>query len=128
MGLSSTPDAPPPDCDGHLAYVMWIARECHGLTWAEPYSAFEQDLRISGDDVDYFIENLENRYGDWVWTWPWQRFAQTNEGLSALFPVILIWQLATWPFRGSFEYPTKFERLELRHIAKILEAGEWVEP
>lgn len=128
MVLFSTPDPPPPECDGHLAYVMWIARESHGLTWAEPQSAFEQDLRISGDDVDYFVEKLQERYGDWVWTWPWHRFAQLNEGLSALLPFMLVWQLVSWPLRGRFNYPSKFERLELAHIAKVLEAGEWIEP
>jgi len=128
MALFSTPDQPPPERDRHLAYVMWIARECHGLTLAEPQSTFEQDLRISGDDACDFVENLQQRYGEWVWRWPWQRFAQLNEGLSALFPLILIWQLFTWPFRGSFEYPSEFERLTLAHIANVLEHGEWIEP
>lgn len=91
-------------------------------------SAVDQDLRIYGDDVTDFAEALAAEFGDQIWQWPWQRFAELNEGLSLLFPVMLVWQLLTWPVRGSFEYPSRFERLELGHIAKVIDAGHWLEP
>ena len=91
-------------------------------------SAVDQDMRISGDDVTEFAEALAQEFGDQVWQWPWQRFANLSEGLPLTFPIILIWQLITWPFRGAFEYPSPYERLELGHIAAVIERGHWVEP
>ena len=43
-------------------------------------------------------------------------------------PFIVIWQLLTWPFRGQFEPPSSFERLELGHIAAVIKKGEWFDP
>ncbi|MBS3928205.1 MAG: hypothetical protein KGZ65_07215 [Sphingomonadales bacterium] len=91
-------------------------------------SAIDQDIRIYGDDVTDLAEALAAEFGDQVWQWPWQRFAELNEGLSLLFPFMLVWQLLTWPVRGTFEYPSQFERLELGHIAKVIDAGQWLEP
>ncbi len=91
-------------------------------------SAIDQDIRIAGDDVTEFAEALAKRYGDQIWQWPWQRFALLDEGLSLWFPVMLIWQLISWPFRGAFQYPSPYERLELGHIAAVIEKGEWFEP
>ncbi|MFU7528246.1 hypothetical protein [Qipengyuania sp. ASV99] len=119
---------PPPESDGALAFVLWVVRESHGCTKAEPNSAIEQDLDIVGDDVDDFAQRLAERFGDHVADWPWQRFTDLNEGVSPLFPFALVWQLATWPLRSRFSYPSPFERLELSHIAFVLERGEWVDP
>ena len=91
-------------------------------------SAIDQDIRISGGDVTDLAEALAAEFGDQVWQWPWQRFAELNEGLSLLFPFMLVWQLLTWPVRGSFEYSSPFERLELGHIAKVIDAGQWLDP
>ena len=92
------------------------------------HSAIDQDLRISGEDVTELAEALAAEFGEQVWKWPWQRFAQLSEGLSLWFPVLLVWQLLTWPARGSFGYPSPFERLKLGHIAKAIDAGHWLEP
>ncbi|MBX9883637.1 MAG: hypothetical protein K2X68_01565 [Novosphingobium sp.] len=91
-------------------------------------SALDQDVRISGDDVTELVEALAREFGEQVWQWPWQRFALLDEGLSPFFLFQLTWQLVTWPFRGSFEYPSPYERLELGHIAKVIDAGHWLEP
>lgn len=91
-------------------------------------SAIDQDVGISGGDVEDLAEALAGEFGEWVWQWPWQRFALLDEGLSLLFPFLLIWQLLTWPVRGSLSYPSPYERLELGHIAKVSEAGHWLEP
>lgn len=92
------------------------------------HSAIDHDMGMSGGDVVDLIEALEREYGEWVWAWPWRRFVTLDEGLSPLFPFVLAWQLFTWPFRGSFEYPNPLERLELGHIAAVIDKGEWFEP
>lgn len=91
-------------------------------------SAIDQDVGISGDDVTELAEALAAEFGEHVWQWPWQRYAELSEGLSPFFPFMLVWQLSTWPFRGSFNYPSPCERLELGHIAGVIDRGEWFEP
>ena len=91
-------------------------------------SAIDQDVRISGGDVTEVAEALAEEFGEFVRQWPWARFANLHEGLSPFFPFMLAWQLVSWPFRGSFSYPSSFEGLELGHIAAVLDRGEWFEP
>ncbi len=91
-------------------------------------SAIDQDVRIVGGDVEDLAEAFAKEFGEQVWQWPWQRFADLNEGLPLTFPFQVIKQLLTWPLRGSFEYPSSFERLELGHIAAVIDHGEWFDP
>jgi hypothetical protein len=91
-------------------------------------SAVAQDIRIYGMDVWEFEEALTSEFGIAAHDWPWHRFAELSEGLGGCFPFTLLWQLLSWPFRGSFGYPSEFERLELGHIAAVIEKGEWFEP
>lgn len=119
---------PPSASEGALAYVLWVAREFQGCRKAQPGSAIEQDLDIVGDDIDDFALKLAERYGDWVAEWPWHRFSDLNEGVSPLFLFAVVWQLVSWPFRGRFSYPSQYERLELSHIATVLERGDWIDP
>ena len=113
-----------------LKRVIEITSRQTGVAAAKlnAHSAIDQDIRISGGDVTELAEALAEEFGDQVWQWPWQRFAHLDEGLSLLFPFMLTWQLLTWPIRGSFAYPSPFERLELGHIAKVIDAGHWLEP
>lgn len=113
-----------------LDKVVAMAAENSGIpaNRLSAVSAVDQDMGISGEDVTEFVEALACEFGDQVWQWPWQRFAQLGEGLSPLFPFMLIWQLVSWPFRGSFSYPSPYERLELGHIAAVIEKGHWAEP
>lgn len=113
-----------------LDRIIEITSQQTGMEAAKlsAHSAIDQDIRISGGDVMELAEALAEEFGDQVWQWPWQRFAHLDEGLSLLFPFMLTWQLLTWPIRGSFEYPSPFERLELGHIAKVIDAGHWLEP
>lgn len=107
---------------------MSLASAQSGIKNIEPSMAIDQDLQMSGGDVEDFATALAAEYGEGVWQWPWHRFACLDEGLSLLFPFALIWQLLTWPFRGSFTGPSPYERLELRHIAKVLAQGHWTDP
>ncbi len=111
-----------------LDRVIEIATYCSGAKGLHAGSAIDQDIRISGGDVEDFANALAHEFGDQVWQWPWHRFANLSEGLSLAFPFQLTWQLLTWPFRGSFEYPSPFERLELGHIAAVIDHGDWFEP
>lgn len=98
----------------------------HGRLTAS--SAIDEDIAISGGDIRDLFEALSKEFGDQVWQWPWQRFVLLDEGLSLLFPFQFVWQLLAWPIRGSFGYPSLYERLELGLIAKVIEAGHWLEP
>ncbi len=91
-------------------------------------SAIDQDVRISGDDVTELAEAFAKEFGEHVWDWPWQRFALLDEGLSPLVGPWLVWRLLTWPIRGRVFDPSPYERLELGHIAKVIDAGHWLEP
>lgn len=91
-------------------------------------SALAQDIRMSGEDVRDFEDELALEFGDVIRDLPWHRFVQLNEGVSPLWPVFLIRQLLTWPVRGQFHYPSPYERLELGHIAAVIEKGQWFEP
>lgn len=90
-------------------------------------SAIDQDIGISGDDVTELAEALANRFGDHVWRWPWQRYAELSEPSALVLPY-LFWRLLTWPFRGRLFDPSPYERLELGHIAAVIDRGEWFEP
>ncbi|MGE3691625.1 MAG: hypothetical protein AB7F98_09610 [Novosphingobium sp.] len=113
-----------------LQRVMEIVSEHSGVpaNRLSSKSAIDQDVKIVGDDVTDLAELLAEEFGDFVWNWPWKRFAMLDEGVSPLAPFSLIWQLLSWPWRGAFEYPSPFERLELGHIAAVIEKGEWFDP
>ena len=113
-----------------LDRLIEIVTDCTGIPGHKlsAISVIDQDVGIVGGDVTELVEALAAEFGDQVWHWPWQRFAMLDEGLSPLFLPMLLWQLVTWPFRGSFEYPSSFERLELGHIAAVIDRGEWFEP
>jgi hypothetical protein len=110
------------------AEIAALVQDMSGFRRVWPDMALYQDIGMVGDDITEFVMALEERYGEWVWEWPWQRFAELNEGLGCLFLPGLIWQLLTWPFRGSFNYLSKLERLEISHIAAVIDKGEWFEP
>lgn len=92
-----------------------------------PKSAIDQDVRISGDDVTEPAEALAKKFGEQVWAWPWQRFAELSEPSALVFPYF-VWRLLTWPIRGRLFDPSPFERLELGHIALVIDRSEWFEP
>lgn len=113
-----------------LSRVIAIVSETSGIPVSKlsAESAIDQDVRISGGDVTELAEALAKEFGEHVWQWPWQRYALLDEGLSPLFPFIFVWQLVSWPWRGSFSYPSPYKRLELGHIAAVIERGQWFDP
>lgn len=133
MVLTKPPVSPPNEDEGHLAYVLWVAHEEHGCLAATPESALTQDLGITGLDVDDFALKLAERYGEWVADWPWHRYTDLNEGtdvrgclLLPFLPLMLLYRVLRR--RVLFPQDGELGRLELGHIAKVLEAGEWVDP
>jgi hypothetical protein len=111
-----------------LSNIISMARQVSGLKSINEKTSIDQDLRIAGDDVIEFVDLIAKRYGDEIYQWPWDRFAIMGEGLSPLFLPMLIWQLISWPFRGTFSYPNELEHLTMGHIAKAIDAGHWIEP
>ena len=110
-----------------LARVIEIAEYQSGLKNLHAASSLAHDLRISGDDVDEFAEALSKEFGGDVSSWPWARYANLNE--PHLFTGFwLVWRLITWPLRGRVFDPVPYERLELQHIAAVIEKGQWFEP
>jgi hypothetical protein len=91
-------------------------------------SAIDQDVQIAGGDFIELAETLAAEFSEQVLRWPWHRFATLDEGLSLFALPMLLWQLVSWPIRGSFSYPSPFERLELGHIAAAIDRGEWFDP
>lgn len=91
-------------------------------------TAIHQDLNIGGDDVFELARALAKRFGEQLWQWPWHRYVDFKEGGNPLEIPWFIWRLLTWPFRGRILDPSPFERLELGHIAAVIDRGEWFEP
>ena len=110
-----------------LDRVIEITSRQSGITMArlDEHSAIDQYIGISGDDVTELAEALAAEFGEQVWQWPWQRFVQLNEP-HLLTSFWFIWRLLSWPIRGRLFDP--FERLELGHIAAVIEKGQWFEP
>ena len=117
---------------GHstLDRVIFLAHRASGISVGRlnGMSAVDQDLGIAGDDVADFAGLLAAEFGEWVWTWPWHRFAILGEGLSIIAPFMAIWRIMTWPLRATLHPPESIERLELGHIAVVIDAGEWRDP
>lgn len=90
-------------------------------------SAIDQDVRISGDDVTELVEALTKEFGEHVWHWPWQRYAELSEP-HLLTGLWFISRLLIWLVRSRVFDPSPFERLELGHIAAVIDRGEWFEP
>lgn len=110
-----------------LDRVLAIAEHHSGAKDLGAISAIDQDIRISGDDVDELAEALQKEFGGDVADWPWGRFADLHEPHALVVPYF-IWRLLTWPFRGRLFDPSPYERLELGHIAAVINRGEWFEP
>ena len=112
-----------------LDRIIEIVSEHSGVPAARlsASSAIDQDVRISGDDVTELAETLAGEFGEHVWQWPWQRYAELSEP-HALTGLWFIWRLLTWPVRGRMFDPSPFQRLELGHIAAAIERGQWFDP
>jgi hypothetical protein len=91
-----------------------------------PQAAIHQDLGINGNEADEFVAALCNEFGNWVAEWPWARFVDFNEPPAWLGPKV--WKALRLPnaataFPGYVE-----ERLELGHVAAVIENGGWFDP
>jgi len=115
--------------DATLARVIDIVASHSGIPAAKltATSAIDQDVKISGDDVHELVEALVKEFGEQLWKWPWQRFAELSE--SGVFTFLyFIWRVLTWPFRGRLFDPSCFERMELGYITVVINRGTWFEP
>lgn len=114
-----------------LSKVMGIVQEATGKRSA-PWvagDALDQDIGVYGDDADDLLEALCGEFGDWVAVWPWDRFVNFNEDpFSRMMTSI-------WRYLGLKGTASAFpggkrpdERLEVSHIAAVIESGEWFDP
>lgn len=102
-----------------------------------PQSAVCQDAYIFGIDVDDYVHELEEAFGPVVRQIPWLRFtdqAGSFRGFGCLLvPFWLMTRLVLWPFRRGKVMPRVNPkafgpRLEMQHIAKVIDTGHWLEP
>jgi hypothetical protein len=77
--------------------------------------------------VTELAEALAKEFGEQVWEWPWERHAELSEP-HPFAAVWFMWRLPTWSIRGRLFGPSPFERLELGHIAAVLDRGQWFDP
>lgn len=109
-----------------LDYLIEIARGISRCSGISSGSAINQDLGIAGDDAEEFIAALAAAYGEWVIGLPWAEFVDLNEPPARWGP--RIWKFLSLP-EVSRAFPGYTERrLELGHIAKVIDAGHWLEP
>lgn len=91
------------------------------------HSAIDQDLKIAGEDIDELFEALSKEFGVDVSGWPLERFVNLSE-TNMFTGLYFLWRLVTWPIRARLFDVSSYERLELGHVAKVIEIGHWVEP
>ena len=110
------------ECVVEIAVSAGLARRSRCL----PNAAIHPDLGNNGDEGDEFVNALCAEFGDWIADWPWSRFVDFNEPPSSLGPKV--WKLLRLP-RPEVAFPGYVEeRLELSHIAAVIEKGKWFEP
>jgi hypothetical protein len=89
-------------------------------------AAVHQDLGITGDEGEAFVEALCAEFGDWIAEWPWERFVDFNEPPADLGP--RIWKFLRLP-NPETAFPGYTQaRLELGHIAVVIKKGQWFDP
>lgn len=89
-------------------------------------AAIDQDLGIYGDAAVEFIAALSAEFGKWVDDWPWERFVDFHEPAARILP--RIWRLMKLPDIAMAFPGIAQERLELGHVAMVLETGQWSDP
>lgn len=92
-------------------------------------AAIDQDLAIYGHDADDLVEALCEKWGDWIAEWPWHRFVNFSEA-PAMRSIYAFWARLGWPGADTAFPSGKLpaERLELSHIAAVIEKGQWFDP
>ncbi len=112
-----------------LAEIVEIASRRSGLpvNALSSRSAIYQDLGLAGDDVDEFAAALAELYGEQVFTWPWRRFTDLNEPTLGTVVAALA-QLPVRLLKKHRAYTSRYDRLELGHIAAVIESGQWRDP
>lgn len=102
-----------------------------------PNTAICQDAMIFGIDVEDYVAELENEFGEFVWQIPWGNFTDQTFSFrgcgTALLPFHLIWRMIRWSFVGGEIIPKPDpknfpKRLELAHIAKVIDQARWEYP
>ena len=102
-----------------------------------PNTAVCQDAMIFGVHVEDYVDKLEEEFGAIVWQIPWLEYTDQTDSFRgcAVFwlPFVLLGRLISKTFTGNpilkNPDPRNFsKRLELGHIAKVIENDHWIEP
>jgi hypothetical protein len=99
-------------------------------------TAMAQDALIEGLDVDDFVRDLAQEFGDFVREFPWARFSDQRASFRGCIQIasVPIWLLVRLVHRrpGEPVIPvvdsSGLPRLTLGHIAKVIDEGCWSEP
>ena len=100
-------------------------------------SAVCQDAWIFGVDVDDFVHELDKEFGSVVWQIPWGTYTDQTASFRGwgvfAFPFWFVARVAKCIVCGGLivprPNPSEFpRRLELRHVAAVIEKGEWFDP
>lgn len=103
----------------------------------DAHTAISQDALIFGIDVEDYASVLGEEFGEIVWEIPWLRYTDQTSSFRgfgcAFVPFWFVWRFLRWPLAGGnlIERPhprTHPLRLELGHIAKVIEQGHWSAP
>ena len=111
-----------------LGQVIGIVADRAGVSQSDltGREAVDQDLKIQGDDAEELIKLLVGTFGEWLREWPWHDYIDFNEPPASIGPRAWKWLGLTKPGRAFPGYTDK--RLELGHIAAVIDRGEWFEP
>ena len=88
---------------------------------------FDQAAASAYADVGDLAEALAKELGSSILQGPWPCIADAHEP-SGLILIYFIWRLLTWPIRGHLFDSPRYERLELGHVAAVIDHGGWFEP
>ncbi|HEX6218463.1 MAG TPA: hypothetical protein VFZ35_04235 [Sphingomicrobium sp.] len=102
-----------------------------------PNSAISQDAYIFGIDLDDYVQKLHEEFGPIILEIPWLNYTDQSDSYRgcavAMFPFILLGRLVAQPItrRPLLRRPNPKafpDRLELAHVAKVIDQGYWEEP
>ena len=133
MGCSSIPSSTfangPSDA---LEFLLSLVKNEFGRSYANEASTLDDELCLTGAELREFVDAIASGYGNWVRDWPWDRFGDFKPKIVPTkwltYPIVGFF-VALWMLRRSKAASRdRIEELELGHIAKVLEAGEWIEP
>jgi len=117
-----------------VARVMSSPERALAFDEITPATIMATDARIDGIDVDDFVADLEAEFGPIVREIPWLRFSDQRASFRGcacvIAPFWLLWRAMLYPINREWvPLPNgAVEPLTVGHIARVIDAGYWIEP